>query len=253
MLNIPSRRPDFNKTFPTHQDFEATKNNIALAKSRNTPLRWLTLSSRSRDDACLAGKSKIVPSAAGRIEQILFVIPKGGDYDRRLKRHFTNLVRHLEGKDENRNYIVVCKPEQKRHLHGWFTEYGVSDSNISFVSSPHFNVTLWAQDAYVAVGINDQPLPILHEGVSFARAEDMSIADDIAAQELVMATQSYFSQRHRKALPMSLTEPCLRYLLTNFWRFLGETSANYLIFVGIDLKLSVLPSGESLFRKLDCE
>lgn len=212
MLNIPSRRPDFNKIFPTRQDFETTYASVRKLVAEDSPSRpkWTStfdakqlsrapLSPRDLSTLqLLAAGSKIVPSAHGRITQILFVIPNEfvqaehamqNLNDVLIDRHFRTLLGHLS-QDKERRYIVVCKPFQVDVTRSWFEKKEIPATQVSFVKSPHFDLTMWAQDAYVALTLPKQTRPVLSEGISFPRNEDMTIADDIAAEGHIDVAQS---------------------------------------------------------------
>ena len=133
----------------------------------------------------------IVPASHGRIEDLLLTVPPATNnrgktvVNPRHARHYMSLI---AGLGDNRTYTVVCHPDTANEVRGWFAE--VQAVTVNVVLSPKFRYSIWGQDAYVAV-IDDKDTQILAEGVSFPRYEDMTIADDVAAQTNVAVLQSY--------------------------------------------------------------
>jgi hypothetical protein len=133
--------------------------------------------------------AKIVSEHAGLIETLLVTAPRSydGDLEPLHARHYQAL---FAGLGAGVNYIVVCDPRHGAALTAIAGQAGVTAERLTLVSSPRFNYSIWAQDAYVA--LNDaRGGMILCEGVSFPRGEDMTIADDVAAQTDVSVLQSY--------------------------------------------------------------
>jgi hypothetical protein len=133
--------------------------------------------------------AKIVSEHEGLIDTLLVTVPRS--YDGTLAqlhaRHYQAL---FAGLGAGVNYIVVCDPRHGPELTAIAERTGVTSKRLTLVSSPRFNYSIWAQDAYVA--LNDaRGGMILCEGVSFPRGEDMTIADDVAAQADVSVLQSY--------------------------------------------------------------
>lgn len=136
-------------------------------------------------------QSKIVPACLGRIENLLLTVPWHGHQNGTVRlnprevRHFQTLIKAL---GDDRIYTIVCHPDTRAEIEEWQT----LASNVTFqiVEMPIFKYSIWAQDAYVGLrGASGQN--ILVEGVLFPRQEDMAVADEIASQSNVLATQSY--------------------------------------------------------------
>jgi hypothetical protein len=102
-------------------------------------------------------------------------------------RHLAHLIDRL---GPSVRYVVVCALPQRGEIERWLDAANVPIATTQFVNVPSFDITLWAQDAYVCLRPPLGPT-ILCEGVSFARLDDMSIADDVAAQTDTAAIQSY--------------------------------------------------------------
>ena len=143
------------------------------------------------DHICNQISTTIVPSAHGKIEDLLITVPadqsRFGQWfvDSRYQRHYIALIEGLGG---NRTYTVVCHPDTEQQIRNWFT--GVNNVTVNFVFSPRFQYSIWAQDAYIALQ-DASHTSILSEGVLFPRYDDMSIADDVAAQTSTAVLQSY--------------------------------------------------------------
>lgn len=205
------RKPDFHKVYPTARDFAAAldlfKASSALpkqARAIDTPdLAALEgalssghlpphVSSRAIGQALLkASDSRIVSEYEGRIGTLLITVPRDFDHDDHVHplhaRHFQALLR---GMGPTVKYVIVHSPRQQSTIQTWLKDAGVSPGNAQLVSSPVFRYSIWAQDAYAALA-DRSGRSVLCEGVSFTRAEDMTIADDIAAQTDVGTLQSY--------------------------------------------------------------
>ena len=215
----PARRPDFSKRFPNEAAFRLAKeqiSEIAATISKNTTkmqtsaardaIRSLADDSgpsnasgvlkalgphRISDYLCSAAGARIVPSCHGRIEHMLLTIPSyAGDdgkiqIDPTLARHYQTLITNL-GND--RHFTVLCHPITRKEIEGWFS--ALEGVTFDFAFSPRFAYTMWAQDAYIAL-TDRAGRSILSESVVFDRDDDMSIADDIAAQTDIATLQSY--------------------------------------------------------------
>ncbi len=138
---------------------------------------------------CNALGGTLVPSAHGRIEELLLTVPSYDEPEVTVSwldaRHFHALLSKL-GPD--RQYTVVCHSNQIDDVRGWISKVGIPEENLTLVIST-FDTSIWAQDAYIAMSPQDGNT-ILCEGVIFTRQEDMSIADDIAAQTQNSVLQS---------------------------------------------------------------
>lgn len=221
MEKISIRRPDFNKTYPNEASFDKIKEEIkGLPKKMSKHSEKLNLkdgfetfsnfkissirasshrnleyfnSRRFNDYLLNSVSSKIVPSVNGRIENLLITVPsqrdKQGSFvvSPRHKRHYQALI---AGLGDNRIYTVVCHPDIRSEIESWFSNSGHLNVKIDFVFSPKFDYSIWAQDAYASVYDNTGQ-SYLTEGVLFPRYDDMTIADDVAAQSSVAVLQSY--------------------------------------------------------------
>ncbi len=134
-------------------------------------------------------QSKIVSEHDGLIDQLLIAVPREtkAPIDPMDARHYFALFKGLGSWVK---YIVLCDPRQKKAIFDLAQSAGIPSSNITFAISPRFNYSIWAQDAYVALTDSTDGI-ILCEGISFPRYEDMTIADDVAAQSDVSVLQSH--------------------------------------------------------------
>jgi hypothetical protein len=183
-----ARRPDMAQppAAPAHATAqpatEASPSNIGAVAS----------AAQSLQAAASAG-SRIVSDHQGLIEMLLFTVPKFDDpaspgtvVDSRTARHIGGVLRRLGNTVE---YLMVCAPNQQATLQQ--LAHGLGVTKVRFIKSPHFSVSIWAQDAYVALS-NGNGSIVLSEGVAMPRFEDMSVADDIAAEISEISTlQSY--------------------------------------------------------------
>lgn len=133
---------------------------------------------------------RIVSEHEGRVTRLLLTVPKPyrntGPVDDRLARHFETLIARMGARVD---YLVVAAPRQRATVEEWLRRAGVAPSRLTFVESPRFDFTIWAQDAYVALRDADGN-SILCEGIAVPRGEDMTVAYDIAAQTEVSAVPS---------------------------------------------------------------
>lgn len=183
-MKKPRRRsPNFQLMYQNKAEFqrlhrEKTHLSVAPARARLS-LDQIVRSARSEPDF----QTRLVSSVLGRIENLLITIPfEHGEDDVYIKtydaRHFQALMRGL---GPNRTYTVVCHRDLQAEIESWG---GTHQPTLHFVHSPYFHYTIWAQDAYIALaGPRDEAL--LCEGVLFRRGEDMTIADDVAAQTAI--------------------------------------------------------------------
>lgn len=218
-FDTPTRKPQFAEIHPNKASFEAARDKYAdlgkeveshiealaipdltdmfsafspaaLATSENRRLDSFNMR-RFSDYVCGVLNTAIVPASHGRIEDLLLTVPSFNDQlgqvvlSPRHERHYKALI---AGLGNNRTYTVVCHPGTAQQIRGWFT--GLTNVTVNIVFSPRFNYSIWGQDAYVAM-LDDQGAKILAEGVCFPRYDDMTIADDVAAQAKVAVLQSY--------------------------------------------------------------
>jgi hypothetical protein len=201
---IPNRAPPFRSAYPSARDFQWTRaaaaghsakpspksalEEIANVRATRRLARGFSTRSLGPEIARTIG-AKIVSEHTGLIETLLITAPRadGGGLEPLHARHYEALFRGLGA---HVNYVVVCDPRQKGDLASLAARADVPASRLSLVSSPRFNYSIWAQDAYVALNDASGGM-ILCEGVSFPRGEDMTIADDVAAQTDISLLQSY--------------------------------------------------------------
>jgi hypothetical protein len=136
----------------------------------------------------------LLPDAKGKIENILLTVPPY--YDQKNPDvpihpteavHFKSLLKHLS--EEERHYTLLCHASQLRQIRRWFSSLGIDERSYSLAVSV-FNYSIWAQDAYVALTDQNRST-ILAESVCFTRDHDMSVADDLSMQTMIMQKQSY--------------------------------------------------------------
>jgi len=131
--------------------------------------------------------ASIVPSAHGRMDEILIAIPHP-DVDDGVKDGKKYLKQLIELLGADRKYTVVCHPTQSDTVSNWLTTCGNQPKDICWVRSK-FGYSIWAQDPYVVLSAGSDR-PFLCEGVLFTRFQDMAIADDVAAQANVSCIHS---------------------------------------------------------------
>ena len=204
-MAVPIRRPDFLGMYPTQESFERAMKQFAevahkpdvVVGAEEAP----AVPAATPADAAPAGVATVTSAVAGRIvsdhegliEMLLLTVPKfddpassGTGVDSRTARHIGGV---LKGLGDTVEYLMVCAPNQEAALRQLAHDMGVT--RVRFIKSPHFSVSIWAQDAYVALCDTDGNV-VLSEGVAMPRFEDMSVADDIAAQVSQITTfQSY--------------------------------------------------------------
>lgn len=218
LFDIPTRKPQFTDIHPNKASFESARENYKnLGKAVERHIESLAIPDfsdmfstfstttlatpekrrldsfnmrRFNDYVFDILNTRIVPTSHGRIEDLLLTVPYKYQndqivVDQRHERHYKALI---AGLGDNRTYTVVCHPNTAQQIRAWFTE--LANVTVNLVFSPRFRYSIWGQDAYVAV-LDDQGAKILAEGVSFPRSEDMTIADDVAAQTKVAVLQSY--------------------------------------------------------------
>jgi len=205
-MAVPIRRPDFCSMYPTLESFDRAMKQFAEVSHQTDGLaRVAALSTAAAPLAAAAAPSdvaavapaaaggRIVPDHQGLIEMLLLTVPKFDDpaspgiaVDSRTARHIGSV---LKGLGDTVEYLMVCAPNQEAALRQLAHDMGAT--KVRFIKSPHFSVSIWAQDAYVAL-CGAEGRVVLSEGVAMPRFEDMSVADDIAAQVSQITTfQSY--------------------------------------------------------------
>jgi hypothetical protein len=179
-------------------------------------------------DVLRSAGARIVSEHEGAIGSLLLTVPKAENgrpeaVDARLARHYRRVLSALH---DRVHFVIVAAARQRRTIERWLTNAGVSASRVTFVDSPRFDYSLWAQDAYVTVE-DRKKRTVLVEGVSFQRAEDSTIADDIAAQSDIASLPSYLYFQGGNVLGGSdLTLIGIDYVWRNTTRFRIATMAD---------------------------
>lgn len=213
-MHVPIRRPDFSARHATRgsyaaavEAFRALRRRPAAAAAgapRRPAMRKSAapvaggpvpkgFSLRGAAHQMLAGAgARIVSEHQGTIDALLLTVPKAENgrpnaVDARLARHYRRILAALHPKCQ---FVIVAAAAQRPVIDRWLADAAVPAQRVIFVDSPRFEYSLWAQDAYVTLAGRDGQV-ILCEGVSFQRAEDSTIADDIAAQSDIAAVPSY--------------------------------------------------------------
>ena len=180
-----ARRPNFSQEFPTKSEFE----NALIDLKKLSKVMENHAESVCKKPEPKKTELKIVSSAKGRIEHVLITVPakkKLGRFTVRgyYKRHFKRLIKAL---GDDREYTVVCHPGTKFIIKRWFRRKEVK---VNYILSPKFTYSIWAQDAYIVLA-DKKGNAYLTEGVLIARRDDMTVADDVAAQSSIERLPSY--------------------------------------------------------------
>jgi|GEM_PF-1996953 len=156
------------------------------SSSRSIP-RNFSLSTLG-DYVCNLADTRLIGAAHGRIDNILLTVPPNGTppVDPLDERHITTLMSLM---DSHTRFTLLCHQNQISTIEQWLASLGLSPGRASICLSV-FEYSIWAQDAYVNL-VDASGEIVLCEGVNFPRYDDMSIADDIAAQSDCRALQSY--------------------------------------------------------------
>jgi hypothetical protein len=202
----PNRAPNFSSLYANQVEFEYQREKLPLPSESLTTSQLETASKKfeqfkvnrklptgfstrafSLDLAKEIG-GKIVSEHDGKIDFMLISVPRDTKpIDPLDARHYSALFKGLGSWVK---YIVVCDPRQQKSILELAIGAGLAKESITFALSPRFNYSIWAQDAYVAINDSTGAM-ILCEGISFPRYEDMTIADDAAAQSDISLLQSY--------------------------------------------------------------
>lgn len=244
-MKLVSRQPDFNRAFRTSRAFENAMATYRAAKHPRATPELVALPDESVDVSEMsvipgglsvreqstrmleAAGTRIVSEHEGRVQRMLLTVPKPWSphaVDLREARHFETLIARLGPAVE---YVVVGGGYQRTTVESWLTRAGVPLSQLTFIESP-FDFTIWAQDAYVALADQSDNV-VLCEGVAFLRGDDMTIADDIAAQSNIAAVPSYLYFQGGNVLGgEALTLLGYDYVARNIGRFGLRTVADVL-------------------------
>ncbi len=180
----------------------------------------------------LSHKTRILPDARGKIENILLTLPPY--YDQKNPdvpvnpgeaKHFQNLLAALS--KHKRNYTILCHASQIKTIKRWFKAAGIDEQDYQVAISV-FNYSIWAQDAYLA--LQDHKGDIwLSESICFTRDHDMSVADDVAMQTDLKRMQSYLYFQGGNVLQAGdFVMIGMDYILENQGRVFLESSAKVL-------------------------
>jgi hypothetical protein len=247
-MTIPIRRPDFKKRYSTAAAYARAVRDFRSARSAPRARRAAPRAAPAADAGALArgrlprgfslrslgsralesAGARILSEHEGEIGTLLLTVPKHDDergnvVEPRLARHFRHV---LGGLHSGVKYVIVAAPNQKKAVDKWLAQAGVASDRVTFVASPRFHFTIWAQDAYVAMRDRNGGI-VLCEGVSFQRGEDSTVADDVAAQSDVTAMQSTLYFQGGNILGGSdVTLMGIDYLWRNSTRFGIETIAD---------------------------
>jgi hypothetical protein len=265
-MNTPIRRPDFKAYHPTRESFQEavaeftakvdaprTHDKLApvaetvdLDEIRRTNRVPRGLSARMLSNKILeAAQPRIVSECHGSITRLLLTVPKYRGYagkvvDPLYERHFKTLLSRL---GDRIAYVIVAAPNQWTSIQKWLAAAKVSPGDVTFVASPRFQFTIWAQDAYVALR-DSSGGAILCEGISFPRGEDMTIADDIAAQSDIAVLHSYLYFQGGNVLGgEKVTLMGMDYVMRNTKRFRLDTVADVLDSLERQFGTPILPLG----------
>lgn len=260
IVKVPNRAPGFTKNFGHRVEFvpptSALKKNQAgewsgALKSlefikANGALPEGFSHRRFFDTLTTSVGAKIVSEHQGRIEKMLIAVPYYAAQVAEIHaRHYAAL---FKGIGAACTFVIVCHPEHKEEMEAIATASGVVVNRIEFVYSPQFDYTIWAQDAYVE--LNDSAgTEILLEGVCFPRGDDMTIADDVAAQSAIACLQSYLYFQGGNVLgSQDLTLIGMDYVMRNVNRYGLETVSAVVDRFAEAFGTEVLPLGAELFE-----
>jgi hypothetical protein len=114
---------------------------------------------------------RIVSSAEGSIDRILFTIPDyaiGGDTNP-LWKVYQDLIKKLPTYTQ---FTFITHESSKESLLGWLREQGLEKRALVHTMADHLRFTVWAEDAFVVVNDNDSGRTFLVEPHSFPRSYD---------------------------------------------------------------------------------
>ena len=260
IVKVPNRAPGFSKNFRHRVEFVPPKS----APKKNQAGEWSgALKSlefikangalpegfshrRFFDTLTTSVGAKIVSEHQGRIEKMLIAVPYYAVQVAEIHaRHYAAL---FQGIGAACTFVIVCHPDHAAEMAAIATGSGVAPDHIKFVYSPQFDYTIWAQDAYVA--LNDAAgAEILLEGVCFPRGDDMTIADDVAAQSTTACLQSYLYFQGGNVLGShDLTLIGMDYVMRNVNRYGLESVSAVVDRFAQAFGSEVLPLGAELFE-----
>jgi hypothetical protein len=199
----PNRAPDFKKLYADEAEFVVQRDGLPTPTGRAKPPapfsaerlrteraipRGFSIGALGREIA-RSVSARIVSEHDGEVDYMLVSVPREPrkPIDELDARHYAAL---FAGLGRSVRYIIVCDPRQQQAMARIGIEAGLPADSLLFALSPRFNYSIWAQDAYVALNDASGGM-ILCEGISFPRYEDMTVADDVAAQCDVAVLQSY--------------------------------------------------------------
>lgn len=258
--NIPNRAPNFTAKYKSESAFLKRRNATPISYAKAKKLEPLVDLERVLSSRRLPGgfsnrmlshevarsiDARIVSEHEGLIETLLISVPRGEpNLHPVYARHYDAL---FKGLGSWVNYVVLCDPDNKDEVLQIAGKADVQPGRLTFAFSPQFEYTIWAQDAYVA--LNDTAGgKILLEGVSFSREEDMTIADDVAAQTEISLLQSYLYFQGGNILGGGdITLIGMDYVQRNVSRYELETEERVIEAYSASLGTEILPLGGELF------
>jgi hypothetical protein len=178
----------------------------------------------------LSHKTRILPDARGKIQDILLTLPPYYDQknpdvpvDPNDARHFQGLLKQLS--KHKRHYTILCHASQVKTVRRWFKTARITEYHIAISV---FNYSIWAQDAYLAL-TDDKKNTWLSESICFIRDHDMSVADDVSMQTELKRMQSYLYFQGGNVLQIGdFVVIGMDYILENQGRVFLETQVKVL-------------------------
>lgn len=122
--------------------------------------------------------SKLVSSAFGSLDRILFTIP-GYALNQHYRDAYEDLLASLPS---STGIVVMCSAGTKLAVENLLDDAGVMDRTELVETNYNINFSIWAEDAYVVVQDGGQGAPTLVEPANFTRYDDGFIADIVSAQ-----------------------------------------------------------------------
>ncbi len=122
--------------------------------------------------------SKLVSSAFGSIDRILFTLP-----DYALNPSYITVYEDLFASlPQSTRIVILCSAKTRLAVDDLLRNAGVLDRSEIGETNYDIRFSIWAEDAYVVVQRNGQGVPTLVEPANFTRYDDGFIADILSAQ-----------------------------------------------------------------------
>lgn len=122
--------------------------------------------------------SKLVSSAFGSLDRILFTLP-GYAFDPGYREAYENLLSVLPN---NTEIVVLCSGSMRPAAENLLDASGVLARTEIVETNYNIHFSIWAEDAYAVVQEAGQGAPTLVEPANFTRYDDGFIADIVSAQ-----------------------------------------------------------------------